>query len=112
MLIHVPQKRSTAQGIWILDHDTGKLSYLDTNKDSTISTKWPIMDRFETLHISRAVDSLLNAAIKGRECLDRAMRARWAGDKLACWLTRQCSLISGIGTWLHLEAWAHNGACL
>ena len=83
MIIHSKKYLPEPSGVWLFDHDTGELEYLDTHKDSSVYTEWPIMNRHETLHMARGVDSLLNAAASGKkDKLDRSLRARWAGDKL------------------------------
>ena len=83
MIIHSKKYLPEPSGVWLFDHDTGELKYLDTHKSSSVYTEWSTMDRHETLHIARGVDSLLNAAASGKkDKLDRSLRARWAGDKL------------------------------
>ena len=83
MIIHSKKYLPEPSGVWLFDHDTGELEYLDTHKGSSVYTEWPVMDRHKTLHIAHGVDSLLNAAASGKkDKLDRALRARWAGDKL------------------------------
>ena len=83
MIIHSKKYLPEPSGVWLFDHDTGELEYLDTHKISSVYTEWPIMDKHETLHIAHGVDSLLNAAASGKkDKLDRSLRARWAGDKL------------------------------
>ena len=82
MVTYVPTHRPVATGVWLLDHETDDLTYVDTHDDSLVTTQWPTdtLDNHEIYHINKGADYLLNAAAQGKDKLDQALRVRWIGD--------------------------------
>ena len=69
-------------GVWLLNHETGQLTYLEAHPGSTVRSHWPAVDRRATDYIRRGSDWLLSAAGGGVESLNQALRGRFAGDRI------------------------------
>ena len=69
-------------GVWLLNHETGELTYLEAHPGSTVRSHWPAVDRRATDCIRRGSDWLLSAAGGGVESLNQALRGRFAGDRI------------------------------
>lgn len=82
MVIHAPKPRPVAAGFWTFCDQTGDLRHVDAHADSTVCTRWPLLDRWHRNLIERGVDWLLNAAGAGRERLDAALRVPYPGSRL------------------------------
>ncbi|MDE2898998.1 MAG: hypothetical protein OXO54_11810 [Chloroflexota bacterium] len=82
MVIHAPKPRPVASGFWTFCDQTGDLRHVDAHADSTVCTRWPLLDRWHRNLIERGVDWLLNAAGAGRERLDAALRVPYPGSRI------------------------------
>ena len=81
MVIYAPKPRPVASGFWTFCDQTGDLRHVDAHADSTVCTRWPLLDRWHRNLIERGVDWLLNAAGAGRERLDQALRHAYPGSR-------------------------------
>ena len=82
MMIYIPQRRPQAAGFWAFDDHSQRLIHVDAHEESTVHTRWPVLDRWHQHLIESGVDWLLNAAGAGRERLDAALRAAYPGSRL------------------------------
>lgn len=82
MVIYTPKPRPVAAGFWTFCDQTGDLCHVDAHADSTVCTRWPLLDRWHRNLIERGVDWLLNAAGAGRERLDASLRVPYPGSRL------------------------------
>ena len=82
MVIFAPKPRPVVSGFWTFCDQTGDLRHVDAHSDSTVCTRWPLLDRWHRNLIERGVDWLLNAAGAGRERLDAALRVPYPGSRI------------------------------
>ena len=82
MVISAPKPRPVVSGFWTFCDQTGDLRHVDAHAESTVCTRWPLLDRWHRYLIERGVDWLLNAAGAGRERLDAALRVPYPGSRL------------------------------
>ena len=113
MVIHMPKPRPVAAGFWTFCDQTGDLRHVDAHADSTVCTRWPLLDRWHRNLIERGVDWLLNAAGAGRERLDNALRVPYPGSRLDRLPAVQSNfwyrLLHGLSGGATVEAYLGNG---
>ncbi len=75
-MIRVIERRPVSSGFWVQDFLGGDLIYVDAHPEqvSTITTVWPVLDRFQAYVWTRGYDAVLNAAAAGRERLEHVFR--------------------------------------
>lgn len=63
-LIHVPEPKARAAGFWLRNRATGEMHFVDAHAEegSAVWTAWPVMTRWKSYFVERAVDSALSAA--------------------------------------------------
>ena len=82
MIVYAPKPRPQAAGFWAFEDQTERLVHVDAHEESTVHTRWPVLDRWHRRMVERGVDWLLNAAGAGRERLDAALRVAYPGSRL------------------------------
>ena len=75
-MICVMERRPVSSGFWVQDFRGGDLIYADAHPEQgpTITTVWPVLNRFQAYVWTRGYDVVLNAAAASRDRLERVFR--------------------------------------